>query len=338
MTGERPQVLVTGGAGYVGSVLVPRLLSEGYRVKVLDLYMYGTEGLSAVADDANLEQIKGDIRDEALLRACLPGCGSVIHLACISNDPSFELNPDLSRGINFDAFGPLVRISKESGVGRFVYASTSSVYGVSDAPEVTEDHPLIPITDYNKYKGLCEPVLLREQASGFTTVIIRPATICGYSPRQRFDLTVNILTNHAVNNGRITVFGGEQTRPNIHIEDIVDLYVQLLREPASRIDGKTFNAGYQNHSVREIADSVKAAIEVRSSIGEIEIVTTRTDDIRSYRISSAKIERELGYVPKRTIQDAVGDLCEAFEANRFHDPMSDSRYYNIKRMQEIALV
>jgi nucleoside-diphosphate-sugar epimerase len=212
------------------------------------------------------------------------------------------------------------------------------VYGVSDAPEVTEDHPLIPITDYNKYKALCEPVLLEEQSDTFTTVVIRPATICGYSPRQRFDLTVNILTNHAVNNGRITVFGGAQTRPNIHIEDIVDLYVQLLREPANRIDGKTFNAGYQNHSIRQIADFVKATIEVRSSIGEIEVVTTPSDDIRSYHISSAKIQRELGFVPQRTVQNAVDDLCEAFEADRYQDPMGNSTYYNIKRMQEIALV
>jgi nucleoside-diphosphate-sugar epimerase len=337
MADVNPQVLVTGGAGYVGSVLVPRLLSEGFNVKVLDLYMYGDEGLKQVSDHPGLEQIKGDIRDQDLLRQSLAGCDSVIHLACISNDPSFELNPNLSREINFDAFGPLVTISKEVGVTRFIYASTSSVYGVSDAPQVTEDHPLIPITDYNKYKGLCEPILLREQSSDFTTVVIRPATICGYSPRQRFDLTVNILTNHAVNNGRITVFGGEQVRPNIHIEDIVDLYVQLLQESSGRIDGKTFNAGYQNHSVRAIADMVKSQIEIRRSMSDIDIVTTPSDDIRSYHISSGKIQRELGFTPNRTVQDAVDDLCAAFDGGLFRDSMDDSRYFNIKRMQEIAL-
>ena len=156
----RKTVLVTGGAGYVGSVLVPRLLAEGYRVKVLDLYIYGADVFQEVAGHPRLHEVRGDIRDQDLLRACLAGCDSVIHLACISNDPSFELDPALSRAINFDAFGPLVRISKQSGVRRFVYASTSSVYGISDAPEVTEDHPLVPITDYNRYKGLCEPVLL----------------------------------------------------------------------------------------------------------------------------------------------------------------------------------
>ena len=197
------QVLVTGGAGYVGAVLVQRLLDDGYRVRVLDLYMFGKHVLDGVKDHPNLKQIEGDIRDQTLFKRVLRGCDAVIHLACISNDPSFELNPALSRSINYEAFGPLVRISKESGVRRFIYASTCSVYGVSDAENVTEDHPLVPITDYNKYKGLCEPVLLEHQSPDFTTVVIRPATICGYSPRQRLDLTVNILTNHAV-------WGGER--------------------------------------------------------------------------------------------------------------------------------
>ena len=208
-------VLVTGGAGYVGAVLVPRLLAEGYRVKVLDLYIYNENIFGAIKNNPALEQFMGDIRDQNLLKEVLPGCDAVIHLACISNDPSFELNPGLSRSINYDAFAPLVQMSKENGVARFVYASTSSVYGVSESPEVTEDHPLVPLTDYNKYKALCEPVLLERQSEDFTPVIIRPATICGYSSRQRFDLTVNILTNHAVNKGKITVFGGAQQRPNI---------------------------------------------------------------------------------------------------------------------------
>ena len=331
-------ILVTGGAGYVGSVLIPRLLAEGFRVKLLDLYIYGDHVLDAVRDHPDLEQIKGDIRDQALLRQVLPGCDAVIHLACISNDPSFELNPALSRSINYDAFGPLVEISKESGVRRFIYASTSSVYGVSEAPEVTEDHPLVPLTDYNKYKGLCEPILLEQQSPDFTTVVIRPATVCGYSPRQRFDLTVNILTNHAVNTRRITVFGGTQMRPNIHIEDMVDLYIQLLREPDERIAGKVFNAGYQNHTVAEIAEMVRSVVQQEVPGREsLEIVTTPTDDVRSYHISSEKIRRELGFVPKRTIEDAAHDLCQAFAAGKFPNSMTDSRYFNIRRMQEINL-
>src|SRR3990172_1657329 len=184
-------VYVTGGAGYVGSVLVPVLLRKGYRVRIVDLFLFGDRVLDEVRDHPQLEVFRGDIRDQDLLRRTIRGSDAVIHLACIANDPSFELNPALSRSINYDAFQPLVRISRESGVRRFVYASTCSVYGVSEADNVTEDHPLVPITDYNKYKGLCEPILLAKQSQDFAPVVIRPATVCGYSPRLRLDLTVN---------------------------------------------------------------------------------------------------------------------------------------------------
>jgi len=337
---EKPvkNILVTGGAGYVGAVLVPKLLKIGCGVKVLDLYMYGTGVLDSVKNDPKLEEIKGDIRDQALIRSALRGCDAVIHLACISNDPTFALDPELSRSINFDAFEPLVRISKEVGVKRFIYASTCSVYGVSDAENVTEDHPLVPITDYNKYKGLCEPVLLKYQSPDFTTVIIRPATICGYSPRQRLDLTVNILTSHSYNTNRITVFGGEQTRPNIHIEDITDLYCMLLELPKENIAGNIYNAGYQNRTVSDIARIVKSVMaEQLPGKQATEIVTTLSDDPRSYRISSEKIKRELGFAPTHTIEDAVLDLIRAFQSGRLPDSMNDIKYYNIKTMKAIGL-
>ena len=223
------RVLVTGGAGYVGAVLVPQLLERGYRVRVLDLYLYGDDVLRSVESHPSLEQIKGDIRDRSLLERVMPGCDAVIHLACISNDPSFELNPELGKSINYDAFFDLVAVAKDSGVKRFIYASSSSVYGVKSDDNVTEDLPLEPLTDYSKYKALCEEVLLKAQSPDFTTVVLRPATVCGYSPRLRLDLTVNILTNHAVNSGRITVFGGDQKRPNIHIDDMADVYLRLAR-------------------------------------------------------------------------------------------------------------
>ena len=332
------RILVTGGAGYVGAILVPKLLNKGYRVKVLDLYIYGEDIFDGVEDKSNLEEIKGDICDQDLLKKCLPGCDDVIHLACISNDPSFELNPDLSKKVNFEAFEPLVRISKESGVKRFVYVSTCSVYGVSDAEQVTEDHPLVPITDYNKYKGLCEPVLTKYQSDDFTTVTIRPATVCGYSPRQRFDLSVNILTNHAYRNNHIKVFGGAQERPNIHIEDITDLYVMLLDLPKEKIAGKIYNAGYQNRSIADIAKIVQKEIENAYPEREAPTIeTTESDDIRSYRISSEKIKRELQYEPKRTIEDAVKDLLKAFEEGKLPNSLEDSKYFNIRTMKEINL-
>lgn len=333
--GSKGTVLVTGGAGYVGSVLVPRLLQAGYTVRVLDLYLYGDHVLDSIKDHAGLTEIKGDIRDVEVLRRVLDGCDAVIHLACISNDPSFELNPALSRTINYDAFRPLVEISKASGVRRFLYASTASVYGISDDPHVTEEHPLLPITDYNKYKGLCEPVLFEQQSSQFTTVAIRQATVCGYSPRQRLDLTVNILTNHAVNTGRIKVFGGSQSRPNVHIQDVVELYQKLLDLPDSLIGGKVYNFGRENLKIAEVAERVRNVVEQEFTGRErIEIVTTSSNDLRSYHISSEKIARDLGIVPKRTVDDAVRELCRAFRAGLVPDPMDDSRYYNIKTMQK----
>jgi len=330
--GKPKQVLVTGGAGYVGAVLVPRLLERGYRVKVLDLYIYGDHVLDAVKDNPNLTQIKGDIRDVALLQKIVPGCDAVIHLACISNDPSFELNPELGRSINYDAFGGLVDVSRDAGVRRFIYASSSSVYGISEEENVTEELPLKPLTDYSKYKAMCEEVLLQKREPGFTALILRPATVCGYSPRLRLDLTVNVLTNHAVNNRKITIFGGQQMRPNIHIEDVTDLYVNALEWPEELIDGKVFNAGYENHRVSEISEIV------RNVVGQdVEVVTTPTDDNRSYHISSEKIKRELGFVPKHTIEEAVRDLVAAFEAGQIPQPMTDIRYYNIKTMQSLNL-
>jgi nucleoside-diphosphate-sugar epimerase len=327
------QVLVTGGAGYVGSVLVPKLLAAGYRVNVLDLYLYGDHVLDAVRHESRLRQIKGDLRDAALLRESLAGCDAVIHLACVSNDPSFELNPELGKAINYDAFTPLVEIARDSGVRRFIYASTSSVYGIKEEENVTEDLPLKPLTDYSRYKALCEDILQKYQRPDFTTVTIRSATVCGYSPRLRLDLTVNILTNHAVNRGTITVFGGEQKRPNIHIEDITDLYVDLLSRPDSQVAGKVWNAGYENHRVREIAEMVRRVVGPE----RVQVTTAPTDDHRSYHISSERIRRELGFVAWRSLEGAVRDLTAAFHTGKVPRAMDDIRYYNVKTMQALNL-
>ncbi|PKL76410.1 MAG: UDP-glucose 4-epimerase [Candidatus Melainabacteria bacterium HGW-Melainabacteria-1] len=323
-------VLVTGAGGYVGAVLVPKLLDQAYQVTALDLYIFGDNVFGAHQQHPALTLLKGDLRNPDLIKEAVRGCDAVIHLACISNDPSFELDPGLGKSINFDAFGPLVDAALAAGVERFIYASSSSVYGVKDEPNVSEDLPLEPLTDYSKYKALCEDVLLEKtQNQSMAPLIIRPATVCGYSPRQRLDLTVNILTHHAVKNGVIKVFGGDQKRPNIHIQDMTDLYLQALEWPADQIRNKIYNVGYENHTVMQIAEMVKA------EVGEhVQIVIEPTDDHRSYHISSHKIKRELGFEPKHTIQDAVRDLVSAFEADLLPDSMTDEKYYNIRVMKQ----
>jgi nucleoside-diphosphate-sugar epimerase len=279
-----------------------------------------------------LRKVKGDLRSLPIVEQALSGCDAVIHLACISNDPSFELDPALGKSINLDAFRPLVRAAKVAGVKRFVYASSSSVYGVKEGVAVTEELPLEPLTDYSKYKAVCERILEEERTPGFVTLTLRPATVCGYSPRQRLDLIVNILTNHAINTGRIKVFGGAQLRPNLHIEDMTDLYCRCLEAPDAQIDGRIWNAGYENHSVMQLAETVKDVVG-----GPIGLDVVPTDDPRSYHVSSEKIRREFGFVPQHSIGQAVADLKTAFGGGLLPNAMTDSRYYNIRVMQEARL-
>ena len=323
------KIFITGGAGYVGAVLVPNLLDNGYVVTVLDLMIYGENVLPS---HPNLNAVKGDIRDQALLQKLLSGHDAVIHLACISNDPSFELNPDLGKSINLDAFQPLVEISKSCSVKRFIYASSSSVYGIKDEPNVHEEMVLEPLTDYSQFKADCEKILAEYQSDDFTTVTIRPATVCGYSPRQRLDVVVNILTNLAYHKREISVFGGDQLRPNIHIADMVEAYRVLLNADKEKIAGKIFNAGYENQPVSKIAETVK------NVVGEdVKLITTPSDDNRSYHISSQKIKDEIGFETTHTIQDAVEDLCAAFDKGLLPNSLEDEMYFNIKRMQNVEL-
>ena len=326
------RVMVTGGAGYVGSSLIPKLLAGGYEVSNLDLYLYGEDLFASYRGNPALRECKGDLRNAEDVRRALVGCDAVIHLACISNDPSFDLDPDLGKSINYDAFRPLVKMSKDAGVKRFIYASSSSVYGIKDEPEVTETLPLTPLTDYSRFKAMCEEVLEQEREPGFVTVTIRPATVCGYAPRLRLDLTVNILTNLAINNGVITVFGGEQLRPNLHVEDMTDLYIRLLEASDAEVDNKIWNAGRDNLKVLTIAEMV------RERVGEnVGIVVTPTDDHRSYHVSSDKIRRELGFSAQRSVGDAIEGLQQAFAAGKVPRSLDDDRYFNIRRMRSVHL-
>ena len=324
------RIFVTGGAGYVGAVTVPLLLGKGYEVSVFDLMIYGEDVLE---DHPNLTKIKGDIRDKRALKKHIRGHDVVIHLACISNDPSFELNPDLGKSINLDAFRPLVELSKESSVERFIYASSSSVYGVKEEENVHEDMLLEPLTDYSIFKAECENILLEYQDPNFTTVSIRPATVCGYSKRQRLDVVVNILTNLAYHNRKITVFGGNQLRPNIHIKDMALAYLNLIMAPKEKVEGQIFNTGDENYTVNELSQIVK------NVIGEdVEMVVSDSDDNRSYHISSQKILDILGFEPTHSIEKAVLDLKAAFERGLLINPLENRKYFNIKTMQSINLI
>lgn len=327
-------VLVTGGAGYLGHRLVPALVANDYNVIVYDTLWFGNHFTKQVNDAIKL--VKGDIRDIELFRQVLVADrpDAVIHLACISNDPSFELDESLSRTINFEAFEPLVIASKVAGVKRFLNISTSSVYGVSDSPDVKEDHPHVPITLYNTFKSKCEPLLFKHMEDDFVCVNARPSTHCGYSARMRFDLSVNILTNLAVSTGKIIVHGGAQLRPNIHIQDVVRCYKTLLEAPSDLVQGQTFNVGTQNLSIADLAEIVKT--EVGREFGKVvEIETQPIKDVRSYHVNSDKIRTHLGFQPKLKVEDAIRDLCQAFRLGYFNDSMNNDEYYNVKQMRNV---
>ncbi len=322
MPNKFSRVFVTGGAGYIGSVLVPRLLERGYKVTSYDISYYGDNFLPK--NNPNLTVLRGDIRDTAKLAQAVAGHDAFISLACISNDASFELDENLSTSVNLDAFEPMVLAAKKAGVKRFIFASSSSVYGVSDQPNVTEDHPLVPLTLYNKYKGMCEPLLLKHTDQELRRGGVSARRRCAATRRGSASISrVNILTNHAINNGKITVFGGEQLRPNLHILDYCDAVQVLLDAPDEKIANEIFNVGYQNMSIMDIALLVKRIVQEEfPEKGEIGIVTTPSDDKRSYHINSDKVRRVLGYAPKRTIEEAVRDLCRAFKDGRLPNSMA----------------
>lgn len=326
------KILITGGAGYVGSLLSNRLASAGNKVIIFDTCYYGKEH---IIENDNLKLIQGDIRDTSKFESAVEGVDSVIHLACISNDPSFALNENLCKTINFDCFEDLVKISKKQKVKKFIYASSSSVYGFSDSDNVTEEHPLVPLTLYNKFKGMCEPILENYLDSNFIGVTIRPATLCGYAPRCRLDLSVNILTNHAVNNKKILVLGGgEQKRPNLDIRDMCRAYEAVLNAKESLINNQIFNVSCENKKIIELAQMVKKNVESFFNISDIEIeVKSETVDKRSYHVNSDKIKNVLGFETEFSIDDAIISLCQAFQDGKLPNSLSDSKYINVDTLK-----
>ena len=330
------KILITGGSGYVGTRLINNILSKKPNIKIFnyDISLFGDQHLPK---NKNFTYIKKDIRDKESFEKAIREnkINLVLHLACISNDPTFALKGEISKKINFDCFEDLVSISKKNGVQKFIYASTCSVYGVSETPNVTESSKLVPITDYNKYKALCEPILKKYLDKNFTGLIIRPATVCGYSEKMRFDLTVNILTNYAYHKNFINIFGGEQFRPNIHIDDMCRLYEQLIEMDFAHFNGEIYNAGHQNLKIIEIAKLVKNYIDDKYG-RNIDLKITKSDDIRSYQINSDKIKKDLKFEFKKDVKNAISDLCNAFDNKKIIDSLDD-KWINLKVLERIKL-
>ncbi len=325
-------ILITGGSGYVGTRLTYRLLNNK-KIKIVnyDISLFGDDHLPSAT---NYSYVKEDLRNTEQLEKTIINhqIDTVIHLACISNDPTFELKSDISKQINFDCFEDLVSISKKNSVKKFIYASTCSVYGITDNPNVTEDHPLLPMTDYNKYKADCEPILNKYLDNKFQGLTIRPATVCGFSEKMRFDLTVNILTNFAYNRGFIKVLGGQQTRPNIHLEDMCDLYEYLTKVSFDKINKKIYNAGVENLKIIEIANIIKDIFQKKLN-KNIEIRIEPSNDKRSYNINSDKIKKELGFEFKRNVSNAVNDLIDNFTNGNLKNTFDD-KWLNIEVLKK----
>ncbi len=323
-------ILVTGGAGYLGAVLVPKLLAAGHQVTVLDCLLFGPTPLAPVADDPALTLIRGDIRGRATVGRLLAEgqFEAVIHLAAISNDPSSELDAELTTSVNRDAVAHLMPAAKAAGVERFLYASSASVYGIKEVEDVTEDLSLEPITLYAKYKAEGERILNDLVDDDFCGISVRAATVCGWSPRLRLDLTINILTSHAVTNGRIRVFGGSQMRPNIHIEDLTDFYVFLLDAPASVVNGRAYNISRENATVMALAEMIRDEVDP-----SLPIDVVPSDDLRSYHLSATRVARDLGWAPNHALTEAVSDLKAAFAEGRIPD-VGAARYRNVVLMKQ----
>lgn len=306
------RILVTGACGYKGTVLVPKLLARGYDVVAFDIMWFG----NFLQPHPRLTIVEGDVRHIDTID--LDGVEAIIHLSSVANDPCSDLDPKLTWEISALATMQLADRAVRKGIKRFIYASSGSVYGVKEEEQVTEDLELTPISEYNKTKMVAERVLL-SYAGDMVVQMLRPATVCGYSPRMRLDVAVNLLTMQALTKGEITVLGGDQVRPNIHIDDITDAYIFLLDHPEH---SGIFNAGFENLSIRAIAERVAARIPA-------EVVVKPSNDPRSYRVNSDRL-LQTGFQPKKTVDDAIREICDKYRAGELQD---EDRFYNLRWMQ-----
>lgn len=326
---QKRRVLLVGGGGYVGVELQRSLAESNYYVRVLDTFWYPNGKWSNSDGDFvnKIEYFDGDIRDKNIVNKALRGMDACIHLACISNDPSYELNPNLGRSINFDSFGMFIEEINKSSVKTLIFASSSSVYGIKKEENVTEELLCSPLTDYSRYKVMCEDLALKSISKEVCFTIVRPSTVCGYSRRQRFDLVVNILTLSALTQSEIKVEGGDQFRPNLHIKDMISSYQLILEASREVIDRKIYNVAGENLTVLQIAQKVKSQMPGKCDIKIVPVL-----DERSYRVSGEKIFTEIGFTPKYSVDEAIADIKQAYFSGKFPNFKSEL-YFNIKQMK-----
>ena len=330
----KKKLMIFGGSGYVGSALINKLVKiNKYEILNYDLDLFGSKHLPK----NKITHIKGDVRDLIKIKRTIKKFqpNEILHLACISNDPSYLLNKSLSKDVNYVAFKKLINLLDTSDIEKFLYASTCSVYGVSNKKNITEDHPQKPLTEYNKFKGECEKILKNRKNENYSTCIIRPSTVCGVSTKMRLDLTVNILTNYAFNKGYIKIFGGQQKRPNLHIEDMIDLYCLLInKKNYSDCNNESFNAGGENLKISTIGNKEKKIVQ-KFKKKKINLIYEKSSDKRSYHVNGDKIKKYFGFKPKKTVEDAIKDLCFFFDKYEKKDTFTNKNFFNVKKLMSI---